>query len=372
MRKIKVITRHAIANYGSLFQSYATQTVLEEMGYSVEIIDYLSRKETAARRIKAISSRYGNPIKRLVYRAVKLPDELHRDRAFTKFRKKLLHLSPTFTSLDELQSYSFGDDILCAGSDQVWGYMPYGEIDPAYFLDFGDERNAFVAYSASLGRTDFDEEYDRVLSQQLGKFSFITIREPSGVSYIEKHTPYKAEWVLDPTLLLHRDRWTEQATLSSFKKPYILLYQLHRDSIMNKYVKELARKTGLKVIRISTSVYDCVKYGKQQVLKDPKKVLSLFRNAACVVTNSFHATVFSLIFNRRFVDFLPAKTHERITDLLGILGLSNRIVSEVSDDTLNRALIPIDYTSANDILDVQREESLAYIQEQLAKLEERQ
>ena len=141
---------------------------------------------------------------------------------------------------------------------------------------------------------------------------------------------------------------------------------------MNKYVKELARKTGLKVIRISTSVYDCVKYGKQQVLKDPKKVLSLFRNAACVVTNSFHATVFSLIFNRRFVDFLPAKTHERITDLLGILGLSNRIVSEVSDDTLNRALIPIDYTSANDILDAQREESLAYIQEQLAKLEERQ
>ena len=363
------MTRHAIVNYGSLFQSYATQSILEGMGYNAQIIDYISHNETVTRRLRAFSLRCANPIKRIVYRLVKLPDEIIKDRKFVKFRKRLLKMTERFSSLEELKSHDFADDILCAGSDQLWGYMPNEAIDPAYFLEFGSEKNQYVAFSSSFGRVDFPPEYFENLDALLNKFSLLTIREPSGVDLIHKHTPYRAKHVFDPTLLFPREKWLEMAAAPVYRKPYILLYQLRKNKLMDGYVQALSKKTGLPIVRVSTSVYDFLKYGKKQVLKSPETVLSLFRDAHCVVTDSFHATVLSLIFNRRFVDFLPPATHERITDLLSVAGLSDRVVSEITEQTLAIPEIDIDYDGINATFDALRKEQLAYIQEQLEGME---
>ena len=97
-------------------------------------------------------------------------------------------------------------------------------------------------------------------------------------------------------------------------------------------------------------------------------MLSLFRDASCVVTDSFHATVLSLIFNRSFVDFLPPSTHERITDLLSFVQLEDRVVSSVTEETLEIPARQIDYEKINSTIAATRDEQIAYILEQLEEM----
>lgn len=369
MKEIRAITRHAIANYGSILQAKATEAFFVSLGFNSQTIDYIADAEKVSNRIKDFSLNVGlKGIKKVLYQIVKFPDEIIKEKKFNKYRKKYLNLSKRYTSLEELKKEDFADVYLCAGSDQLWGYMAYNQVDPAYFLDFGSEKNKYFSFSASLGRTDFDEEYYRSLNEYLKKFSFITVREQSGVSLIEQYTPYKAEHVLDPTLIMGREFWHSFADKKIKEKPYILLYQLRRNKKIDRYVKELAKKKGLRVIRVSTSVYDYLRFGKKKILKAPDYVLSLFRGAQCVVTDSFHATVFSLVFNRKFIDFLPPTTHERISDLLEVVGLSDRTATWTEKD-FEIIDNEIDWQRVNAVLEEKRKESCEIVKCGLAALE---
>ncbi len=370
MNKIKVITRHSIANYGSILQAKATCEVLSGFGYDAEIIDYIPKEESSTAKRVATFARFGEKrgVKGLIYKFVKFPDELIKGAKFSKFRKKNLRLTKKYHTLQELKAEDFKESYLCAGSDQLWGHMPYADIDPAFFLDFGSDKNKYFAFSASLGRTDFDEEYYKNLNSYLKKFSFITVREQSGAKIINTKTPYKAEHVLDPTLMIEREFWLNFANKKIKQKPYILLYQLRKNKKIDEYVKNLSKKTGLKIVRVSTSVYDYLKFGKKKILKSPEYVLSLFRDAKCVVTDSFHATVFSLVFNTKFIDFLPATTHERITDLLSTVGLTDRIATWTEDD-FNVINKEVDWQSVNSILKEFGKKNRQFIKEKLLDLE---
>ena len=175
--KIDIITRHAVVNYGSVLQSFATEKFFQSLGYETKVIDYISDKETVRGRVKVFSNNYThNPLKKWIYRIVKFPDEWIKERRFRRFRLEILHLTPRFRSPEELQAHDFGDDLLCAGSDQVWGYMSDGSVDSAYFLDFGSPSNRYFSYSASFGRDDFPEAYYDSITPLLKKFSFITVR----------------------------------------------------------------------------------------------------------------------------------------------------------------------------------------------------
>lgn len=367
--KIYVLTCHAVANYGSILQARATSQVLSSWGYENYIIDYVSKERSAYQKIKSLAeARKLRGIKKFLYLSLKCPAEFIKDKHFPKYKKKYLPLTKNYGSLKDLQQEDFGDSYLCAGSDQIWGYKLFSQIDPAYFLEFGSEKNKYFSFSASFGRTDFDEEYYRSLNKYLKKFSFITVREQSGVSLIEKYTPYKAEHVLDPTLMVEREFWHSFADKKIKEKPYILLYQLRWNKKIDRYVKELAKKKGLRVIRVSTSVYDYTRFGKKKILKAPDYVLSLFREAQCVVTDSFHATVFSLVFNRKFIDFLPPTTHERISDLLEVVGLSDRTATWTEKD-FEIIDNEIDWQRVNAVLEEKRKESCEIVKRGLAALE---
>lgn len=369
LKCINIISRHAIVNYGSILQAKATEEFFISLGFTCQIIDYVAKVENVGKRIHYYSSNAKiKGLKKVLYKVIKLPSEIIKEKKFNKYRKRYLNLGKRYTSLEELKKEDFSDAYLCAGSDQLWGYMPYNQIDPAYFLDFGSEKNKYFSFSASLGRTDFDEEYYRSLNKYLNKFSFITVREQSGVSLIEKYTPYKAEHVLDPTLIMGREFWHSFADKKIKEKPYILLYQLRWNKKIDRYVKELAKKKGLRVIRVSTSVYDYTRFGKKKILKAPDYVLSLFREAQCVVTDSFHATVFSLVFNRKFIDFLPPTTHERISDLLEVVGLSDRTATWTEKD-FEIIDNEIDWQRVNAVLEEKRKESCEIVKRGLAALE---
>lgn len=370
MKNIHIITRHFIPNYGSLLQSAATVKIFEDLGYGATIIDYVSKKETILGNTNVYSKNFSkNFLKRAAFWLLKLPDQFIKTLRFEKLRKKYVKQTPRLSSAKELREYDFSNSYLCSGSDQLWGYMADNTINSNYFLDFAKEDDVCFAYSSSFGRTDFPSEYFASLNEQLKKFSFITVREQSGVELILNHTPYSAEHVLDPTLTVNPAFWQGFANVKIKEKPYLLVYHLRRNKTLERYAKKLAKKNGWKIIRVSTSIYDLFKQGHCKLLADPKKVLSIFKNAQCVVTDSFHATVFSLIFNKQFVDVLPPTTHERITDLLSLVDLSNRAFPHNGDIPLEIATAPIDYEKVNSMLEKARMDSLNTLSKNLENLE---
>lgn len=371
MKKINVITRHAIINYGSVLQAYATQKIFQQLGYDTTIIDYRSEHDTIHRHLMGYAKkRYANPIKRIMYYLAKFPVEWRAERCFLKYQKELLQMSSRFASYDALCRHDFGEEYLCAGSDQIWGYIYRDEngnpcLDPAYFLKFGSERNKRFSFSASFGRVDFKEEDFAAIRAYLKPFSFLSLREQSGVELIEKHTPYKAVHVLDPTLTVEPKVWYDLASCPKRKEKYIILYMLHYNETLLHYAQTLASQQGMKLIRITTSAYAQGKVDEKCVLQPPKEVLSLLRHAEFVVTDSFHCTVFSLIYNKQFVDFLPPVTYQRILDITTLLELQTRIVGDVSEESLAVATTPIDYEYVNGRLQEHREATIQLLAEAL-------
>lgn len=364
--KINVITRHSIVNYGSYFQTIATQNFFEENGYECNIIDYISKDETILGNIK-VNSRKRKGIKKILYPLLKFPDEFLKTKKFYKFTRKNMNLTKRFSSHKDLKGYTFSD-LLCSGSDQLWGYMPNGKIDDAYLLNFKKEQNKCISFASSFGRTDFKEEEWNHIGNELKKYSVISLREAALVNKINHDYSLKSFSILDPTLMVKPEFWFGQCSKVKrvIKNKYILVYQLRSNSNMDNYIELVSHKLNLKVIRISTQVYDIFKKNTL-VLKKPEIVLSIFKDADLVITDSFHATILSIIFNKQFIDVLPPNTSLRIVDLLNTLNLNGQIIKSYDDfDMLNNK---IEYELVNDKLEKLR---IKYKNEYLKQLEDLQ
>lgn len=355
--KIYIITRHDVNNYGSVLQAYATQKYFESLGYESYIINYCPKNERIIKLNRAFAkAAYPNSkLKQLFYRIVKFPGEFIAHSRFRRFQRKLLTLTHKFSTLNELKLHDFKDSILCAGSDQIWGYIS-NSVDKAYYLDFGTNKNKFISYSASFGRVDFDEQYMGNLQNLLSKFSFISVREQSAVKLIEEHTTYEAYHILDPILMMPQNFWRSFVKGKERVDDYIVVYELHNNKNLDNYLAAVLNKYHCRVIRISASIYTFFEKGKKAILKSPANVMRLIRDAKFIITDSFHATVFSIIFEKNFVNVLPPKTFKRITDLAEMLKLNDRILNEPTENDLQLLEKNIDYMKVNMILADKRTE----------------
>lgn len=356
--KVKLITRHAVANYGSVLQAYATQKAIEKLGHESEIINYVRYDEqgknisnTMLRRNKKWNR---NVVFRIVYKILQTPIYNGTYKAFEKFRKGFLKESEQLYSCDKDLEKLPKADVYCTGSDQVWGMIGNVDYDKNYFLKFVSGKKC-ISYAASFGKNDLSEDLKKDLPALLEKYSSILVRENSAKELLKKFG-IKSEQVLDPTLLLNKEDW-EKITDNNIKdKGYVLTYQLHNDKKLEKYAKKFADKTGRKLIRISVSWLYMFKSGKLAYLPTPGQFLGYFKNCDYVITDSFHATVFSIIFNKPFVDVLPKGTGGRIVSLLEILGLEDRVVDDYQDFSIIEKTI--DYAVVNKKLQQEQNRSL--------------
>ena len=141
--KVDIITRHSIANYGSILQTYSTQKTLEKMGCDSEVIDYIKLEETDKKTV-ATNYNYGKDksgvkekVKKIIYVLLQRPNVTMMNKAFKKFRAKYLKETITeYNSSEELAKNLPKADVYCTGSDQVWGKIGTEEYDSTYFLDF--------------------------------------------------------------------------------------------------------------------------------------------------------------------------------------------------------------------------------------------
>lgn len=355
---IKVITRHAPFNYGSLLQSIATIKMIQRLGHECSIIDYIRDDEYGLKSILVSldnKKEWNNSLfKRLLYIMLRYPEEYWAQRKFERMRAKYVKMTTRYRSINELSTLKA--DIFMTGSDQVWGPVLKKNYDEAYFLSFIDSGAKKVAYAASFGRTEFNDQIISTYKELLSEYTAITVRENTAVNLLCQMNIACTGQVLDPTLLLTGDEWAGFID-KNIPGKYILVYQLHNNKALSDYAKRFAQKLGLPLLRISPSFHQLMWGGKFVYLPRMEKFLSYIKNCTYLVTDSFHGTAFALNFNRQFIEILPNnKTGSRNQSILELTGLENRILTDFNDFSLAEQWI--DYDRINDILNNERYKSI--------------
>lgn len=365
--KVANITLHAINNYGSVFQSVATERIFESLGCDVETIDYI--RETAQLDSLWKILKYGGPgfiikIKQIILYF--MPNSKGgRTNQLDRFRSKYLHLSKrSYRSDEDLEKYIPEADIYCTGSDQTWNTEIQHGVPYAFFLGFVPNDKKCISFASSFGVSKLQESFKGEIKELLSRYSAISVRDLSGKIILNDLGFEESVQVLDPTLVINPNYWYSISSARIIGNDYILVYQLNSSKKFVDFVNTFARLKGLQVVHVRTrkeQIDNCV------FMPDcsPEDLLSLFRYSTYVITDSFHATAFSLIFHCNFMDIFPCKYSSRIESVLELTGLQNRHV--VDFDRYDYADVPIDYVMVDAVLSSERGKSIAFLQNAIKK-----
>lgn len=373
MSKVSVITLHTVSNYGSCLQSYATQRIIEKLGYECELVDYWRGNNTleaqANRSLEDGWLRRLAPLWRVqAFRSLaerKLVERVARfSRPFGDFCVDRLHLTRRFLSEADLEVNPPRADVYLTGSDQVWNSDWNEGFEDPYFLAWAPEGARRVAWAASIGRESLDEWEIAPMREALAKYDAISLREASGVELVRRLGFLDAKLVLDPTLMLTRDDWAEIAT-----KPmeadgqYILVYQLNEGDAFSSYAKTASDHCGLPIVKLCYRPRDAMKGAVNVVAPAVTDFLGLFLKASYVVTDSFHATAFSLNLGIPFVAVPPPRFSTRIESVLALTGTERRLVADFEDLCLLDETI--DFDDVSERLSQARGETLEFLKKAL-------
>lgn len=359
--KIKTITCHDVYNVGASLQAYALAEYLRSGNHDVAIIDYKPDYLNKHYKLWAVNNpAYDRPILRMVYLAMKLPQRLKalrskRKREFDQFTRTMLPLTKkTYHSCAQLQSDLPEADIYFAGSDQIWNTLFPNGRDPAFYLDFvpGEKRKA--SYAASFATESVQAEWQEKVKAWISGLDSVSVRESSGLRILDTLGIHGGVQVMDPVFLLPAEKWKSIEKRIVDDEKYILVYDFDGNPAIGAYAKELAAKNHWKIYSVFSNDY-CDRSFEEE---GPLGFLNLVRSAQFVISNSFHATAFSLIFGKRFVVFNRQENiNTRMRDLIEMMGISGAVI-QCADDP---APEEIDYPSVQKRMNEAIEGSKEYI-----------
>lgn len=375
MKKIGILTFHKSVNYGSVLQAFALKETLKAMGHDVEVIDYQPDNYNHMYGL----FRKPNSLYRVKYNTVNL---LHagvltnRKKLFAEFREQHLDLSP--------EKYRYGDDmteladkydaIIC-GSDQIWNPKSK-DSDINYYLPIPHTLKK-ISYAVSLNDGFSDEFKDPQLYNKLiSDFDRLSVREQTAKEQLEAFlgTGDKVRVVLDPSLLHEKEDYDCICAPRREERPYIFLYTVHHNPTTQRAAQTLSKRTNMPVYYLYTDINS---YKTERYFKDfcypkrntsPTEFIGFIKNASLVVTDSFHGTAFSLVFEKPFFSIKKADDKgepirdKRIGDSLKKLGAESRYISEQEAATVNLDA-EIDYAAVSAKRRELAKESLEYLKE---------
>lgn len=370
--KIGILTFHWADDYGAMLQTYGLKTFLEEAGCVAEVIPYAPYKCTGRYwlipyiLVKKASGENKIAFRQIGYRLQQncrmLPTFFKRKRYMRQFRKKHLSKHTSVRKADKLSINGY--HTVLVGSDQVWNPELTLGLDDAYMGNMKKGNCKLVAYAASFGGSSLNENYTKKLKQSLcDNFDAISMREISAVSYVQSLVKVPVSCTLDPTLLIARESWEKVMRLPK-EKGYILVYNTAANEEVFEYAHQLAKKKNCKVIRLSSflnRLQDKYSSFENYLGAGPAEFLGLFAAADYVVTNSFHGTVFSVIFEREFTVFGYEGRTSRIADFLQKLELGQHLIQKVGQNVPQS----IDWVKVKKLLSAEKEESVAYLQQHI-------
>lgn len=370
-------------NYGTSLQGYAMLKKIQQLGYEVEVIHYVKQLSTI-QKIKFVANairagEWKSIVARLTAKRTlkKYPQYAagiaKRTKAVNAYKaKKLLPLFHTYVGYDALHKGSLNYDAVVVGSDQVW--TPMSLPNKFFNLLFVDDSVHKIAYASSFGVSEIPSFQRKETGLYLDRFYRIGVREERGKEIVEELSHQKATVVADPTLLLTREEW--EAEISDARpnesEPYIFCYFLGTNQEARKAANKLRKQTGYKIITIrhmDEYVPEDEQFGDEAPYNvDPNDFVKYISRAAYVCTDSFHCTVFSILFHRQFMTFYRfaegSKTgrNSRINSLFDLFELQERLYK----GDINKITNPIDYNSVDKKLSELRKESISFLNECLA------
>lgn len=360
--KIDIITLHRAQNYGSVLQAFALQKQIEKLGHQAYILDYYPERYTnkgLLKRLKNKSSRFNNPLVLLIAKLLIYPSYLKKGIQFNKFMHYLNLEKPSFATNEEGMGRFTDADAYCAGSDQIWNSHWNEGVEKALFLDFVPKGKLCFSYAASIGLSNIPANEIDDTKLLLDKFEFLSLREDKGVELVKELGRTDAVQCLDPTLLMSMEEWSLYADDSYKGKEYVLTYNLHHDPEIDKCAKAIASKYHLQIRNISYNWHDIVRHGHLDWCPTVEGFLGLIKNAKYVVADSFHATAFSIIFEKPFVVITPEVASSRLSSLLKMLGLDDHNINKFT--SLKVIEQPIDYIRVKSIIATKQRESISYL-----------
>lgn len=372
--KIAILTLPLNHNYGGILQAYALQTTLERMGHEVVVLDV--NRYPVIKLHKAILAyplrlfkRYIKGDKRIFIRREDIIRK--RNSYFCKYTERFIRKNINRLEYNSLESLSkLKLDALVVGSDQVWRPIYYKPIENA-FLKFAEYWNVKrIAYAASFGtdKWEYSSQQTELCKRLVKKFDIVSVRESSGVELCKNFLNVNALQVLDPTMLLSKE---DYINLIDRKNPnmednkQLLIYILDSNADKQKIVDYIAENKSLKKNYVGVQVFNDALPLNQRIQPPVEDWLQSFMNAEFVVTDSFHACVFSILFNKPFIAIGNIERGmSRFISLLSIFGLLNRLIDEKTNptDILSQN---INWKDVNSILQKKKEESMVFLSTKL-------
>lgn len=356
--KVGILTFHRAHNYGAVLQCYALQEVLKSMGHDVEVIDYRQPfiEHIYSTYRKDLIKRYlTHPNALYKYLRLDIPIKKQRKSIFEYFIHKFLSLSKKCDSNSIPTNY----DTIVIGSDQLWGVNCLGgKLDATYFGCFPkDKKTKTISYAISTNIKSLSSISNEELKKLTSNIDVISLREESMSVVLGNKIGKEITVCLDPTLICDSTLWNPLINESWKKKKYVLVYYVIRGfgefahkEILNK-ARQIAESIEAEVIDLSSMKFSVNDF------------ISAFKYAQCVITSSFHATVFSVVFNR---PLYSVKLHDgydgRYVNLLENLGMSECLIEM---DTEVDSIPHIDYENVNNRLLSFRMPSLNYLKNNL-------
>lgn len=367
-------------NFGGLLQAYALPKVLidrfkidaEQIKYSLFIED--KEKNTNE---NSHSKLYSLIYKMGICFFSKMNEKKidARKRVFEQFMEEIPHGKEIYDyqSINEcLKKYQ----VLICGGDQIWNICNGIQNLNIFTLKFAPENIRKIAYAPSMAILEMDDASKKCMEQGMTELKAVSVREKLSIDILRATTDKKIEVVVDPVLLLKKDEWSKELKQVIIKNKYILCYLLNDNTMQRKAIEKIAKKIQLQIITFPHILANAVRkcdlfFGDiHDYTSGPREFLGLIKNAEFVITDSFHACVFSMIFKTPFVVFERNKIGEkgnmnsRIYDFLEEYHLERQLVT--AEALMNMNEIPkVDFTYAHEHWKKRREESLKYLENAL-------
>lgn len=345
--RVGILTIHFGRNYGSVLQAYALNKYLNNLGVDTRTIDFIPDRFNFIHKYVAGQGR--NVVVKVVASAMRFPKNYYQYRVFDRFLANNIKLTRRVTTVAALEEIGKTIDVLIVGSDQVWNYAYNGQSQNIYYLDFVDgNRTKKVAYAASFGVDELPENETKKVKNHLADYSAISVRETTGLRILSQ-LGFDAEQCIDPVFLLDKEDWTKITIQPSQTEPYIFVYALGgNEKCIIDYAHEVSKKTRMPILYAGFGKLKDNRIRKQHIYASPQEFITLIKNANYVVTNSFHAIAFSIIFEKNFIAVSREKYNGRLLDILENCSIESRLFPPKLDDELPDTILDnIDYSKIN-------------------------
>lgn len=362
--KIGILTLPLHTNYGGILQAYALQTVLARMGHEVILFD-LNQDVN----ISFIQKLYKYPLRAIrKYCFMQKHKPVFFEAEYNKYRHHIRKNTDVFINQNinrkVFKNFSEintkGYNAVIVGSDQIWRYFYASNFIYDAYLQFIKDKNIKkIAYAPSFGVDEWDYpiEITSKCKELVKTFNKVSVREKSGIVLCKKYLGIDAVHVLDPTMLLNKEDYTLliNKTKTQSIQGNIFCYVLDKNETKTNFIEKIANETNYKTFSISVG---------DNIQPPVEKWLKGFADAKMIITDSFHACVFSIIFNKPFLVLgNKERGQERIISLLNLFDLKDCFVLDMNN--FNFKDYNINWENVNNILHEMQSKSLHYLTDSL-------